>query len=214
MLQVIGLGYPRTGTMSLKHALETLLLGPCYHMIEVFRRPDDVAFWLSALETHGKDANWEQVFEDFQSTADCPGCCFWRPLLKAYPTARFILTVRDAEGWYDSCRSTIYEAMMHPERAPDEVHRSVQQMARRLILDSMFEGRFEDRDFALRRFREHHQAVIDAVPAEQLLVFDVADGWEPLCRFLKVDVPDLPFPRSNTRAEFQSRFAVTPPVTG
>lgn len=211
MLQVIGLGYPRTGTMSLKHALEELQLGPCYHMIEVFDRPGDVEFWLSALANNGQDADWDMLFEEFQSTSDCPACYFWESLWRHFPNAKYILTVRDADTWYDSFHATVYEAMTHPERAPDQQHLSVQNMARKLILGTMLEGRFEDREFAIDRFQAHNQSVVDMLPQEQLLIFDVAAGWEPLCRFLSVDVPDSPFPRSNTRAEFQQLFSVVPP---
>lgn len=210
MLNTIGIGYPRTGTMSLKHALEHLQFGPCYHMIEVFSRPADVDFWLSALEAQGEGVDWDHVFQDFQSTADCPACYFWRSLQTKYPAARFILTVRDSETWYDSFRSTVYEAVMHPERAPDEEHRRVQLMAKRLILDQMFEGRFDDRAYAIEVYERHNRQVTEEIPAEQLLVFDPADGWEPLCRFLNVAVPQVPFPMSNTRREFQERFAVSP----
>lgn len=209
MLKVIGIGYPRTGTMSLKHALENLSFGPCYHMIEVFNRPGDIEFWLSAQSVHGEGVNWQTVFEDFESTADCPACCFWRPLRKVYPDARYILTVRDSEEWYDSFHSTVYEAMMHPERAPDDVHRRVQLMAKQLILDGMFSGRFDNRSEAVENYERHNRQVISEIPAEQLLVFDVADGWEPLCEFLQVPVPNEKFPISNTRREFQQRFSVS-----
>ncbi|MCA9051680.1 MAG: hypothetical protein KDA89_23240 [Planctomycetaceae bacterium] len=208
MLKVIGLGYPRTGTMSLKHALEMLSLGPCYHMIEVFDRPEDPTFWLSALGEERPD--WQRVFRRFQSTADAPACHFWRQLYRDFPNAAFILTVRDPESWYDSFRSTVYEAMMHPERAPDDQHREVQKMARTLILDTIFEGRFEDRAFAVRRFKEHNADVRRTIPPAQLLTFQVADGWEPLCRFLNTDIPTEPFPQVNSQAEFRERFAVEP----
>jgi len=196
--------------MSLKLALEHLQFGPCYHMIEVFQRPNDVAFWQDALRSDGATADWDQVFREFQSTADCPACYFWIPLLQHYPNARYVLTVRDPESWYDSFRNTVFEACMHPERAPDEEHRIVQQMVRELIMDTMFAGRFLDRSYAVACMEAHNQAVIDAIPAEQLLVYQIADGWEPLCRFLNVDVPDAPFPQVNTRQEFQQRFAVGP----
>ena len=212
MLSVIGLGYPRTGTMSLKHALETLQLGRCYHMIEVFNRPGDAAFWNSAIDKSGEEVDWNTVFEGFTATVDCPACYFWKPLRKQYPSAKVILTVRDSGVWYDSFRATVYEAMMHPENSPDESHRSVQKMARRLIHDIMLDGRFLERDFAIATYEAHNQQIIDAVPAAQLLVFNVADGWPPLCEFLDVDAPEVEFPQSNTREEFQHRFAVLPPT--
>lgn len=211
MLSVIGLGYPRTGTMSLKHALEGLQLGRCYHMIEVFNRPADAAFWNAALDTSGQDVDWNSIFEGYTATVDCPACYFWQPLLQQFPAARYVLTVRDSDVWYDSFRATVYEAMMHPENSPDEEHRGVQKMARRLILDTMFDGKFLDRDFAIASYEAHNQRIMDSVPADQLLVMDVADGWEALCGFLNVDVPEFQFPQSNTRAEFQQRFAVSPP---
>jgi hypothetical protein len=205
MLKVIGLGYPRTGTMSLKHALEQLGFGPCYHMIEVFNRPEDVAFWRDAIRG---PVDWQEIFTDFQSTTDAPACHFWRQLFRQCPDARFVLTVRDADAWYDSFYTTVYQAMLHPERAPDEDHRIVQQMARELILDTMFGGRFGDREQAIEIYHQHNQEVAAAIPPDQLLVFDVAEGWGPLCRFLDMPVPAEPFPRSNTRVQFQERFSV------
>lgn len=211
-MKVIGLGYPRTGTMSLKHALEALQLGPCYHMIEVFRKPEDVPFWLSALQQTDTTIDWSDVFSEFQSTTDCPACYFWKDLLGAFPNARYILTVRDPETWYDSFRTTVYEAMMHPERSADEAHASVQRMARMLILDTMFEGRFEDKGFAIQTYQQHTKAVIEQLPPKQLLVFDVGDGWQSLCDFLDLPIPPIPFPKSNTRHDFQNRFSVKPPA--
>ncbi|MFY9252970.1 MAG: sulfotransferase family protein [Fuerstiella sp.] len=210
MLQVIGIGYPRTGTMSQKHALEKLALGPCYHMIEVFRHPQHAQFWMSAIDNHGTSTDWHSVFNGFLSTADAPACHFWKQLAEYYPNAKFILTTREADSWYDSFVTTVYQAMTHPERSPDEEHRHVQQMAKRLILDTMFEGRFEDREFAIRRFHQHNAAVTAAFSKDKLLVFDVADGWDPLCKFLNVPIPNEAFPQSNTREEFQQRFAVPP----
>lgn len=208
MLRLIGVGYPRTGTMSLKFALEQLGYGPCYHMIEVFDRPNDVAFWQTALAVNGDGSDWNEVFESYSSTADCPACHFWRSLQPYYPTAKYILTIRDSESWYKSCQATIYEAMTHPERSPDETHKRVQVMAKQLILDEMFEGQFEDRDFAIRKYEEHNREIRATIPAADLLVLDIADGWAPLCRFLNVEVPNTPFPKANTRVEFQERFAV------
>ena len=210
MLRIIGVGYPRTGTMSLKNALEYLSLGPCYHMIEVFRRPQDVDFWCRALSADEHEIDWDDVFTEFNSTADCPACYFWRSLQRRYSGAKYILTVRDADEWYRSFRATVYEATMHPERAPDAEHRRVQLMAKRLILDEMLEGRAADREFAIHKYEEHNREVINGIPADQLLVFDVASGWEPLCRFLGVDVPDIDFPCTNTRLEFRERFSVEP----
>ena len=206
MLKVIGLGYPRTGTMSLKHALELLGFGPCYHMIEVFDRPDDPDFWLGAL--NNRNIDWEDVFRDFQSTADAPACYFSEALFQHYPQAKYILTVRDAESWYDSFLATVYQAITHPENAPDDQHRKVQAMAQTLLLDTMLEGRFEDRAAAINSYNRHNSLVRSLIPRSQLLEFEVAEGWPPLCEFLEVPIPKEPFPTSNSRAEFQERFSV------
>ncbi len=127
MLSVIGVGFPRTGTMSLKLALEQLGFGPCYHMIEVFERPHDIPLWRAAA---AGEPDWDRLLSDFRSTADAPGCIFWRDLIAQYPDARVVLTTRSPESWYESFRDTAYQAITHPERSPDEQHRAVQKMAR------------------------------------------------------------------------------------
>lgn len=210
-LKVIGLGFPRTGTMSLKHALEMLGMGPCYHMIEVFHRPDDAKFWMEAWDQQvkfglSKQIDWQRVFAGFQSTTDCPGSGFWEHLIADFPDAKFILTERDPESWYASFQSTVYEAMTQPEKSTAE-HREVQAMAKALILDGIFEGRFEDKAFAIGKLKGYSQLIRAAVPKDQLLVMDIAAGWKPLCDFLQLPVPRQSFPRSNTRIEFQNRLA-------
>lgn len=210
-LKVIGFGYPRTGTMSLKHALEMLGFGPCYHMIEVFRRPADAKFWTDAWQKHTAAApadsiDWQRGFSGFQSTTDCPASGFWKRLLDEFPDAKYILTERDPESWYSSFRNTVFQAMSQPEKATDE-HRDVQTMAKTLILDGLFEGRFEDKDFAIEKLLDYSRQIRLAVPADRLLVMDISEGWQPLCEFLDVPIPDDNFPCSNTQTEFQNRLA-------
>ncbi len=205
MLEVIGVGYPRTGTTSLKLSLEQLGFGPTYHMFEVFERPHHAALWHDALDGR---PDWNRIFADFRSSADAPACHFWAELISWFPESKCILTTRDSESWYESCRTTIVPAMMHPERAPDEAHRTVQHMARRLILDVMFQGAFDDMERAMELFEEHNRVILQSIPSERLLVFDIAEGWGPLCDFLGVDIPETPFPRANTRDDFRSRFGV------
>lgn len=180
-------------------------------MIEVFRRPDDAKFWMDAWDQQvqfGTDhpIDWPSVFSGFQSTTDCPGSCFWERLIADFPDAKFILTERDPETWYSSFQTTVYDAMTHPEKSTTE-HREVQAMAKALILDGIFEGRFEDKAFAIEKLRSYSDQIRAAVPADQLLVMDISDGWQPLCEFLQLPVPDQDFPRSNTRTEFQDRLA-------
>lgn len=205
MLSVIGVGFPRTGTMSLKLALEQLGFGPCYHMIEVFQRPDDVPLWRAAA---AGEPNWDRLFSGFRSTSDAPACIFWRKLIAQYPDARVVLTTRNPDLWYESFRETAYQAITHPERAPDEQHLAVQEMARELILERLLEGCFEDRQRAISIYREHNKAIRQEVDPARLLVFDVLDGWEPLCGFLNVTPPPEPFPHINTRGEFRERFHI------
>jgi hypothetical protein len=204
-LQVIGAGWSRTGTFSLRLALQQLGLGPCYHMHDVFEHPEHVALWRQAAA--GQLADWAALLAGYVSVADSPPCLFWRELLARYPDAKVILTVRDAEQWYDSMRSTVVEAMSAPERAArgDATARAALELARELVLEGFFQGRFSDRSWAIARFREHNRAVQAEVPRERLLVFEVREGWGPLCAFLGKAVPDAPFPQTNAREQFRAR---------
>lgn len=213
-LEVIGAGLGRTGTMSLKVALEKLGYGPCYHMVEVFKNPDHVPLWEAAAA--GRSVEWDRIFGGYRASVDYPGADFYGELLRRYPDARVILTTRDPERWYASVRSTIYEAR-DAYRSPllNLVGRVVPplgavlragRMADRLIFEGDFGGRFGDRAHALEVFRRHNEGVRRRVPEDRLLVYEVTQGWEPLCRFLGVPVPDEPFPRLNDAAVFRRRI--------
>lgn len=218
VLQVIGAGWSRTGTFSLRLALNQLGLGPCYHMQDVFEHPEHIPLWRQAAA--GRLANWESLFADYVSVADSPPCLFWRELVAAYPAANVVLTVRDADDWYDSMRSTVYEVLSDPERASggDASAREALQLARELVLDGFFKGEFGDRRAAIARFDEHNAAVRNAavrnaavqaaVPRERLLVYRVSEGWEPLCAFLGKAVPAAPFPKTNAREQFRRRASL------
>ena len=203
MLSVIGIGFPRTGTMSLKLALEQLGYGPCYHMIEVFDRLDDIALWQQALDG---EADWHPLYAGFQSTCDAPGCHFWRELIEEFPSAKCILTIRDADSWYASFRDTVFEVISHQDELADERHRAVQDLARDVILDRMLEGRFEDRTRAIELYERHNRAVQEQIDPSRLLILHIEDGWQPLCDFLDTSIPTEPFPHINTRNEFRERF--------
>ncbi|MBI1178941.1 MAG: sulfotransferase family protein [Alphaproteobacteria bacterium] len=202
-LDVIGAGFGRTGTLSLKLALERIGFGPCYHMMEVFRSPHFAAYWKQAA--YGEPVDWDQVFAGYRATVDWPGCSYWRELSAAYPAARVILSVRDPDRWFESTRNTIFsdEMMRRAAEAPPDENRAGMM---KKILGDTFGGRFSDRDHAVAVFNDHVAAVKDAIPAERLLVFDVAEGWGPLCSFLGVEVPDEPFPRTNSTEEFGDIF--------
>lgn len=204
-LAVIGAGFGRTGTLSLKVALEQLGLGPCYHMSEVFAHPAHAGLWLDATE--GRRVPWDRLFEGYAATVDWPSCAFWRELAEREPEAKVILTVRDPVAWHESVRKTIYYAMTRelPPDAPDQAHTHL-AMVQRLILEKTFDGRLEDREHAIRVYQAHVEEVRRALPSERLLVYEVAEGWEPLCRFLERPVPAESFPRVNTTDEFRAHF--------
>lgn len=195
-LKVIGAGLGRTATFSLKFALEHLGFGPCYHMAEVFaggRR--NVPLWLDVVR--GKP-DWDAVFAGFQSTTDYPACTYWRELTSFYPDAKVILTVRDANSWFDSVSETIFSPQMQGSLAGSPVGAMMQGV----IFDA-FGGRVEDRAFMTDWFTRRNQTVIDSLPSDRLLVFSPKEGWGPLCAFLDVPVPDAPFPRVNSRDEIK-----------
>lgn len=212
-LRVIGAGFGRTGTTSLKAALERLGFGPCYHMTEVLRHPSHASFWNEAHDRAG-DVDWRGFFRDsgdYRSAVDWPVCDFYRVLMDEYPRAKVILTVRDPDRWYRSARETIYAlgnawagrfVFATVGRLVPSFGRMM-RMAHRLIWAGTFGGRFTDEEYAKRVFLEHDREVRRTVPPERLLVYDVKEGWGPLCKFLGVEVPDEPFPHLNDAATFR-----------
>jgi hypothetical protein len=196
-MQLIGAGFGRTGTLSLKHAIETIGAGPCYHMQEVPRN-QHAEQWLAAAK--GEAQPWDEVFLGFRATVDWPACSFWRELVAHYPDAKVLLSLRDPDRWYDSVANTIYKALMEtPPDGPMGVHLA---MARRIVIENTFDGRFEDRAHAIDIFSRHNQAVQREIPADRLLVYEVGSGWEPLCSFLDKPIPDEDFPHVNSTEEF------------
>jgi hypothetical protein len=161
-LKVVGAGFGRTGTLSLKSALERLGFGPCYHMMEVFSRPEHIAMWHRLAFEHAMD--WDEVFRGFQATVDWPAARWWREIAAHYPDAKVLLSVRDPEAWYKSMSDTIYQPMKSP--APDgvpEIARLQNEMVRKAILAETFDNRFEDKAHAIEVFKRHNQAVRDAI---------------------------------------------------
>lgn len=206
-MQVIGSGFGRTGTLSTKHALELLGLGPCHHMEEVVRRPSQGRGWLRVA--NGDTPDWQTLLADYESCVDFPASVVWKDLLAAFPDAKVLHTVRDPDQWYDSTASTIFRASEYisgwvrsltPAGYPIKV-------AETMVWKGLFDDRFEDREHAIAVYEAWTQDVVDSVPADRLLVFEVAEGWEPLCRFLDRPVPDVPFPRVNDKAALLRRFA-------
>jgi hypothetical protein len=203
-LELIGAGLGRTGTLSLKAALERLGYAPCYHMIEVLASPPRAQHWLARTPSGGHD--WDAIFAGYRATVDWPAAAFWRELADRHPHAKVLLSLRDADRWYDSVMNTIYLVLKQgpPARAPQILH-EFQRFVYELVIERTFGGRLDDRAHAKRVFEAHNQAVIDAIPAPRLLVYRTGDGWEPLCRFLGVPVPDAPFPHLNDTAWYRAR---------
>lgn len=209
-LKIIGAGFGRTGTLSLKAALEILGFAPCHHMVEVLGSARQRKGWVKVA--NGDLTVLPQLMEGFQAQVDFPGCIYYPELMQLYPSARVILSVRDPESWWESARNTIYEisngipmrwmARFNPVAGPMMV------VANRLIWERLFGGRFLDKPYALQVFRDYNEQVKRTVPAEKLLVYEVKQGWGPLCAFLDVPVPQVPFPKVNDTAEFQGRIRI------
>lgn len=212
-LKVVGAGFGRTGTMSLKVALEELGFGPCYHMIELFGHPEHAALWEAASQ--GKPVDWEEIFSGYRATTDWPACSFYRELTKRYPDAKVILTVRDPGRWYESTYNTIYglrSLISSPVfRLAAPLRPGLGRAARmndRLIWQDTFGGSLEDRQHAIEVFERHNDEVKKYVPPERLLVYEVKEGWGPLCEFLGVEIPDKPFPHLNDADTFRRTIRV------
>jgi hypothetical protein len=198
-LKVIGAGYPRTGTGSLKLALEQLGFGRCHHMREIFINPQSAGLWVEAAAGH---PDWERIFEGYQSCTDTPGCAFWRELADYYPDAEVLLSVRDKEQWFESIQATVFSPRMRRMQAGTPLEPFFET-----VVYPQFGAGIDDRDVMLAQFERHRQEVIAAIPAPRLLVFDVREGWGPLCDWLGVAVPETPFPHANSRAEIAERRA-------
>lgn len=191
-LKLIGAGFGRTGTMSMKTALEMLGLGPCHHMKEIFAHPEQREMWRSMA--NGGPRDWDKVFENYNSSVDWPSAYYWRELAEFYPDAKVLLTVRSSESWYDSISKTIFKVLQE-EDEPNGIG-SV------LIGDNTFGGNLTDRDHAISVYEQNTADVKSAISADRLLVYSAGDGWEPLCEFLDCPVPSEPYPRSNSTDEF------------
>lgn len=199
-LEVIGPGFGRTGTNSLRRALEMLGFGPCHHMYELEDNPELLPHW-EAL-SRGEKIDWDSVFSGYRAQVDWPGARYWRELCAYYPDAKVVLSVREPHGWYDSMEKTIvpYLEQRGTHDDEDRNHRSL--MNYELINVQTFEGRISDRAYAVNKFNAHIAEVQQEIPSERLLTFDVRDGWASLCAFLGVDVPDADFPNTNSSKDF------------
>ncbi len=199
-LKVVGAGLGRTGTKSLQSALNMLGFGPCHHMVEVFAHPESMALW---IEAGAGRPDWGAIFADYSSMVDYPGAAFWRELADYYPDAKVLHSVRDPDQWFDSTQATIF--------APGSPTTAVAGEGPMAAFFGAFmkgiQGHVNDRAFMTDHFRRHTEAVKSAIPPERLLIYQAGQGWEPLCAFLGVPVPETPYPSENNRAEFIARTA-------
>jgi hypothetical protein len=203
MLKVVGAGVGRTGTHSLKIALEQLLGGTCHHMIEVLAHPEEVPVWTDAID--GKPVDWDALMAPYTAQVDWPGGSFWPELTKANPDALVLLSVRDPDSWYTSCTNTIFAGIGAMASGGD------QWMAAMLrLLRERFSDRLDDKDAMVAAFEKHNDAVRAGVPAERLLEWTTSDGWGPICGRLGVPVPAEPFPVTNTTVEFRELVGMPP----
>lgn len=198
-LRAIGAGFGRTGTLSLRQALVHLGFAPCDHMRENVDHPERFDLWKEALRRKqaGERIDWRPLLDGYQAIVDWPGAYFWRELTAAHPEAKVILTVRDPGRWYESVRTTIFPFLASLEKPGES------RLAGAVIVDATFDRRVDDRAHCEAVFAQHNAAVQTAIPAGRLLVFEVKEGWEPLCAFLGVPVPDEPFPHANDSEEFR-----------
>ncbi len=212
MIKLLNLSLGRTGTMSLKQALEDLGFGKCYHFSDMFHHPEHIEIWKSLAR--GESIDWEALFKGYQSSLYWTPSYDYQPLLDQYPDIKFILTVRDSDAWYKSVSNTVYglnhltlsrkiglkiKGVFDPDLR--KLYK-IWELQESLLWQETFKGRFHDKDFAIQQFEKHIENVKKNVPAERLLVYKIQQGWQPLCDFLQLPVPDADFPRVNDTASF------------
>lgn len=194
-MRVIGAGFGRTGTESLKTALDMLGLGPTHHMVEVIEHPMQKTRW-RALANSSEPVDWSLLFEGYNSAVDWPAAYYWRELMMVYPQAKVILTHRDCASWWDSFSSTILVAIQKT-KDPNAINR-------RIIAEGALGGRPFDRDHAIATYEAHNREVRSVVPPSRLIDIELGAGWEPLCNALGLPIPAEPYPRRNATESFSA----------
>ncbi|MGQ0481166.1 MAG: sulfotransferase family protein [Pseudonocardia sp.] len=199
-MRVVGAGLGRTGTESLKIALEQVLDGRCYHMLETFGRPDDIPVWMAAAR--GESPDWRRLLADYRAAVDWPVAAFWSELAEAFPNALVLLSVRDVDAWWTSVSNTIFSPKVEQAAAagpfpPGWPHD---------LIAARFTPRWRDEAEAKAAFLRHNDEVRATIAPERLLEWRPGDGWRPICAALDLPVPDQPFPHVNTTAQFRARL--------
>jgi hypothetical protein len=216
-IKIIGAGLPRTGTNTLKASLEKLGYSKTYHMKELLAHPENLHYWLTLQKTG--TTNWDELYDGYQATVDFPAYPWYKEHMQRYPDAKVILTVRPFEKWYTSLYSTIWQAgpqtlgqklsmiskLMFNSRLRSVI--KCVKFAKSSIFEKHLQGKFADKTFAEDVFNKHVEDVKASVPADKLLVYDVRDGWEPLCSFLNVPQPSEPLPHLNKKENFKEMLA-------
>lgn len=202
-IAVVGAGLGRTGTHSLKLALEQLLGAPCHHMTEILGDPAQAPAWIAAID--GEPVDWPTMLAPYRSVVDWPGCSFWPELTEVYPEALVLLSVRDPESWYRSASSTIFQSF---DRVPPELQAWMEAVRR--LFGQRFSDRLDDPTAMMDAYAAHNDAVRAKVPADRLLEWALGDGWEPICDRLGLPVPAEPFPVTNTTSEFRAMVGLPP----
>jgi len=200
-LKVIGAGFGRTGTLSLKYALEQLGFDQCYHMMEVGKHDDHRAIWRKAHA--GEKIDWDSLFTGYQASVDWPSCNLWREQLTHFPDAKIVLSLRSPDSWYESVMETIYAMSKAGIKSDNPTTSYGSSWAFDLIWNPLFDNRMDDKAHVISVFNRHNEAVMKEVPASKLLVFEAKNGWPPLCEFLGVPEPETDYPKINTKVQFR-----------
>lgn len=212
-IKVIGTGLGRTGTHSLKIALEQLGFGKCYHMVELLNNPAGLTYFEQA--ERGENVDWDSLFQGYLSAVDYPVARYYKPLIAKYPDAKLVHTTRNPEAWYESCKNTIFWAtkpdagrifsmMVRMPFSPTIRKRLPVLKYNGSLIDLEFGKDLNDKTKVMDYFKKRDEEILKTVPKERLIIYNVKDGWEPLCKFLNVPVPSNPFPKSNTTEEFRN----------
>ena len=205
-LRVVGAGLGRTGTNSLKLALERLLDGRCYHMYELIERPQDTAIWEDAVA--GRPVNWNSLLEDYRATLDFPAAVFWREILEANPDAVVLLSSRDStERWWASVEQTIVPSLRGdvPSDRPDWARRRAMNLE---MMSARLTPQWPDASAVMAAYERHNEEVRRDVPGDRLIDWRPGQGWEPICAMLGLAVPADPFPHENSASDFQTRVGI------
>lgn len=207
-MKVIGSGFGRTGTSSMKKALEILGFGPCYHMYELQKKPHHIRHWYKLAR--GEDVDLDKIFGRYNSSLDFFACIYYKELFEKYPDAKVLHTVRDSpEKWYNSTMNTIYPAKDIIPRITKWLLPPVGRLMyaiETLIWERVFHNKFEDKEYAMKVYEDWTEEVKRSIPEDRLLIFNVKEGWGPLCKFLDVPEPDIPFPHINDTKSMNRNF--------